>query len=120
MSSPLLQFTSSGIFCPDAGIYIDPWKPVDRAIITHAHSDHAKFGHKSYLAHKHSESILRLRLGQDINLQNVEYGESFVINGIKFSLHPAGHIIGSAQVRVERNGEVWVFTGDYKVEDDNF
>jgi putative mRNA 3-end processing factor len=118
MSSQLLQFTSSGIFCPDANIYIDPWKPVDRAIITHAHSDHARVGNKQYLAHKDSGSILRLRLGEDISLQTVDYGEVVTINGIKFSLHPAGHIIGSAQVRVERNGEVWVAGGDYKVQDD--
>ncbi|MEI9917221.1 MAG: hypothetical protein WDO14_00295 [Bacteroidota bacterium] len=119
MLSPLLQFTSSGIFCADAGVYIDPWKPVDRAIITHAHSDHARFGNKDYLAHKDSEAILRLRLG-DIALQTVAYNEPFVINGIKFSLHPAGHIVGSAQVRVERNGEVWVASGDYKIQDDGF
>jgi putative mRNA 3-end processing factor len=119
MPSQLLQFTSSGIFCADAGVYIDPWKPVDRAIITHAHSDHARFGNKRYLAHKDSESILRLRLG-DIELQTVDYGEAFNINGIKFSLHPAGHIIGSAQVRVERSGEVWVASGDYKIQDDGF
>ncbi|HMJ70598.1 MAG TPA: ligase-associated DNA damage response exonuclease [Cyclobacteriaceae bacterium] len=120
MSSPLLQFTSSGIFCPDAKVHIDPWQPVERAIITHAHSDHAKAGNKQYLAHKDSESILRLRLGDDIQLQTVSYGEPVIINGIKFSLHPAGHIIGSAQVRVERNGEVWVAGGDYKIQDDNF
>lgn len=119
MSSQLLQFTSTGIFCPDANVYIDPWKPVDRAIITHAHSDHAKAGNKQYLAHKDSESILRLRLGEDISLQTVSYGEPVTINGIRFSLHPAGHIIGSAQVRVERNGEVWVAGGDYKIQDDN-
>jgi putative mRNA 3-end processing factor len=118
--SQLLQFTSSGIYCPDAGIFIDPWKPVDRAIITHAHSDHAKFGNKHYLAHKDSEAILRLRLGEEISLQNLDYGVSILINGIRFSLHPAGHIIGSAQVRVERNGEVWVASGDYKIQDDGF
>ena len=120
MSSPLLQFTSKGIFCPEANVYIDPWKPVDRAIITHAHSDHAKAGNKQYLAHKDSESILRLRLGEDISIQSVSYGETIVINGVKLSLHPAGHIIGSAQVRVERNGEVWVAGGDYKIQDDHF
>lgn len=120
MSSQLLQFTSSGIYCPDAGIYIDPWKPVDRAIITHAHSDHARFGNKHYLAHKDSEAILRLRLGDDISLQTLTYNEPLMINRIKFSLHPAGHIIGSAQVRVERNGEVWVASGDYKIQDDGF
>lgn len=119
MPSQLLQFTSTGIFCPEARVYIDPWKPVDRAIITHAHSDHAKADNKRYLAHKDSESILRLRLGEDISLQTVEYGETVTINGIRFSLHPAGHIIGSAQVRVERDGEVWVAGGDYKVQDDN-
>ncbi|HZY81877.1 MAG TPA: ligase-associated DNA damage response exonuclease [Cyclobacteriaceae bacterium] len=119
MPSQLLQFTSSGIFCPDANVYIDPWKPVDKAIITHAHSDHARFGNKHYLAHKDSESILRLRLGDDISLETMAYGESFTINNIKFSLHPAGHIIGSAQVRVERDGEIWVAAGDYKIQDDN-
>lgn len=120
MPGQLLQFTSSGIYCPDAGIYIDPWKPVDKAIITHAHSDHARIGNKSYLAHKDSEAILRLRLGEDISLQTVDYNEPVVINGIKFSMHPAGHILGSAQIRVERNGEVWVASGDYKIEDDGF
>ena len=116
----LLHFTGKSIYCPLADIHIDPWIPVDRAIITHAHSDHAKWGCKHYLAHKHSEPILRLRLGADISLQNVEYGERFTINGVHFSLHPAGHIIGSAQVRVEYKDEVWVVSGDYKLEDDNF
>lgn len=116
----LLKFTSSGIYCPEADIHIDPWKPVDYAIITHAHSDHAKFGCKHYLAHKDSGSILRLRLGENISLRTVEYGEKFSINGVQFSLHPAGHVIGSAQIRVEHKGEVWVASGDYKVQDDHF
>jgi putative mRNA 3-end processing factor len=93
---------------------------VDRAIITHAHSDHARWGSKKYLAHKDSEVILRMRLGQDISLQTANYNESFFVNGVRFSLHPAGHIIGSAQVRVEYKGEVWVASGDYKLENDNF
>ena len=117
---PVLTFTSSSIYCPSADIHIDPWKQVDKAIITHAHSDHARYGCKHYLAHKDSETILRLRLGEDISLQTVEYGEPFYINGTRFSLHPAGHIIGSAQVRVEHAGEVWVASGDYKLEDDGF
>jgi putative mRNA 3-end processing factor len=116
----LLKFTPYSIYCPAADIHIDPWKPVARAILTHAHSDHAKPGCKNYLAHKHSEPILRMRLGDDISLQNVEYGETIYINGVKISLHPAGHIIGSAQVRVEANGEVWVVSGDYKMQNDNF
>ena len=120
MTSSLLQFTGKSIYCPLADVHIDPSIPVDRAIITHAHSDHAKWGSKHYLSHKHSEPILRLRLGDTISLQNVEYGERFTINGVHFSLHAAGHIIGSAQVRVEHNGEVWVASGDYKLENDNF
>src|SRR5436190_16633834 len=101
MPNSLLQFTSKSIYCSAADVHIDPWIPADRAIITHAHSDHAKPGSKNYLAHKDSEAILRLRLGEDISLQTVEYGEKFNINGVQFSLHPAGHVIGSAQVRVE-------------------
>lgn len=116
----LLHFTTGGIYCPAVGVHIDPWNPADFAIITHAHSDHAKFGSRHYLAHKDSESILRLRLGEGISLQTVEYGEKFSINGVQFSLHPAGHVIGSAQIRVEHKGEVWVASGDYKVQDDNF
>lgn len=103
-----------------AGVHIDPWNPSDFAIITHAHSDHEKFGSRHYLAHKDSESILRLRLGEDISLQTVGYKEKFSINGVQFSLHPAGHVIGSSQIRVEHQGEVWVASGDYKVQDDNF
>src|SRR4051812_44447624 len=87
----MLVFTSSGIYCPAADVFIDPWKPENKAIITHAHSDHARWGQKAYLAHKDSESILRLRLGEQINLQTVAYEEQFQINNVKFSLHPAGH-----------------------------
>ncbi|MCE7063543.1 ligase-associated DNA damage response exonuclease [Dyadobacter sp. CY343] len=119
-AQPLLQFTGKSIYCSVADVHIDPWIPVDRAIITHAHSDHARWGSRHYLSHKDSEPILRLRLGQDISLQTMEYGQKFMINGVKFSLHPAGHIIGSAQVRVEYQGEVWVASGDYKLENDNF
>jgi putative mRNA 3-end processing factor len=118
--SHLLEFTRKGIYCPQADIYIDPSHRVANAIITHAHGDHARPGSKHYLAHKHSEPILRMRLGEQISLRTVEYGEEFIIQGVKFSLHPAGHIIGSAQVRVEYKGEVWVVSGDYKLQNDNF
>ena len=116
----LLKFSPKGIYCPTANIYIDPWKPVDMAVITHAHSDHARWGSKHYLAHKDSEAILRLRLGEDISLQTVEYGEIFSMNGVNLSLHPAGHIIGSSQIRVENKGDIWVVSGDYKLQDDSF
>lgn len=114
----LLTFTDKGIYCNAGNFYIDPWRPVDYAVITHAHSDHARPGSKHYLAHKHSEPILRLRLGHEISLQTVEYGQTWMQNGVKISLHPAGHIVGSAQVRVEYKGEIWVVSGDYKVEND--
>ena len=114
---PLLEFTDKGIYCETGKFYIDPWKPVDDAVITHAHADHAYFGHKHYLAHHFSKEVMLYRLG-DIQLQTVEYGEKVIKNGVEISLFPAGHVIGSAQVRVEYKGEVWVVSGDYKVEDD--
>ncbi|UZD23571.1 ligase-associated DNA damage response exonuclease [Algoriphagus halophytocola] len=113
----LLIFNSKGIYCPKAQVYLDPWKPVKNAIITHGHSDHARAGHKNYLTHHSNIPIIKHRLGA-INVQGVNWNESFQINGVTFSLHPAGHILGSSQVRVEYKGEVWVFTGDYKDEDD--
>lgn len=113
----LISFTDKGLYCSQGNFYVDPWKPVDYAIITHAHSDHASFGHKNYLCHHFSKPILQLRLG-DNNYQSVEWGETIFINGVKISLHPAGHIIGSSQIRIEYKDEVWVVSGDYKIEDD--
>ncbi len=114
----LLEFTDRGIYCPPAKIYIDAWRPVDRTIVTHGHSDHARSGHGHYLAHHLTVPIAKARLGQQISIEGKNYHEPFTINGVTFSLHPAGHIIGSSQVRVEYKGEVWVFTGDFKTEDD--
>ena len=116
----LIEFTDRGLYCPPADVFIDPWQPVDRAIITHAHSDHARWGMKYYLAHHQSEQIMRLRLGQDICLETLEYDETVDINGVEVSLHPAGHIFGSAQVKLTYRGETWVASGDYKLEDDGF
>ncbi len=113
----LIEFNDHGLFCPAGGFYIDPWKPVDKAIITHAHSDHARYGSADYLTHKRSVPIMKLRLG-DIAVQGVEWNEALSINGVQVSLHPAGHIIGSSQVRVAYKGEVWVVSGDYKIEND--
>ncbi|MXV14222.1 ligase-associated DNA damage response exonuclease [Hufsiella ginkgonis] len=117
MRKPLLEFNDNGIYCPPGKFYIDPWKPVDDAVITHAHSDHARWGSKQYLAHHLSREVLYYRLGE-ISLRTIGYGETVVKNGVKISLHPAGHIIGSAQVRIEYKGEVWVVSGDYKLEND--
>ena len=113
----LITFTNKGLYCSQGDFYIDPWKPVERAIITHGHSDHAYFGHKYYLCHHFTKPILQLRLGNN-NYESIEWGEKRVMNGVTISMHPAGHIIGSSQIRVEYNGEVWVVSGDYKTEDD--
>jgi putative mRNA 3-end processing factor len=115
--SNLISFTDRGLYCQPGDFYIDPWKPVDRAIITHGHGDHAYFGHKYYLCHTCTKPILALRLGEN-NYQALEWYETLNINGVNISLHPAGHIIGSSQIRLEYKGEVWVVSGDYKVEDD--
>lgn len=117
MGKPLLEFTDKGIYCHAAKVYIDPWKPVDKAIITHGHADHSRWGHQQYITHHRNIPIIAHRLGT-INVTGKEWGEVFTINNVQFSLHPAGHIIGSSQVRVAHKGEVWVFTGDYKDEND--
>ncbi|MBC6995752.1 ligase-associated DNA damage response exonuclease [Neolewinella lacunae] len=114
---PLLEFNDRGIYCPRAQVYIDPWKPVDRALITHGHADHSRWGNKHYLATRSAAPVIRHRLGE-VSLTTVEYGQVTTINGVKFSFHPAGHIIGSAQIRVEYGGEIWVASGDYKLEND--
>lgn len=111
---PVLTFTDSGIYCPAGGFHIDPWRPVDRAVITHGHSDHARPGHARYLCTPEAASVIRHRLG-DIALRTLPYGESLRIGDATISLHPAGHVPGSAQVRVEVAGQVWVVSGDYKV-----
>lgn len=115
----MLTFDDKGIYCAQANVYIDPWKPVHKALITHAHSDHAHIGSSAYLCHNDSVALLKLRLGQDINVEGLDYGEPVSINGVKISFHPAGHIIGSAQIRLEYKGEIWVVSGDYKLQHDH-
>lgn len=102
-----------GLYCPPGDFHIDPWRPVGRAVITHAHGDHASRGHGHYLAMRDSAGILRARLGEDIALQTLAYGETVEHRGVRLSLHPAGHVLGSAQVRLEHRGRVWVVSGDY-------
>lgn len=114
----LITFTKKGIYCPQGKFYIDPWRPVDMAVITHGHADHARWGMKKYLCHHFTKPILYQRIGADIECQSVEYGETVTINGVKLSLHPAGHIIGSAQIRLEYKGYITVISGDYKVQED--
>jgi len=106
-----------GLYCPPGDFYIDPWQPVERAVITHAHSDHARFGHRHYLASKAGANVLLSRLA-GITLQTLAYGERLDIGGTTVSLHPAGHVLGSAQLRIEHKGRVWVASGDYKLDPD--
>ncbi|HEX6889397.1 MAG TPA: ligase-associated DNA damage response exonuclease [Chryseolinea sp.] len=114
----LLEFTGNGIYCPAAGVYLDPWKPVPKALISHGHSDHASFGHGSYLCTTSAAPVIKHRLNLSGNIQTADYNKPVSINGVEFSFHPAGHIPGSAQIRVAYKGEVWVFSGDYKLEND--
>ena len=114
MADDLIVLRPQGLYCPGGDFYIDPWRPVQRAVITHAHADHARAGHLAYLASAPSAGVLRARLGA-IPLRTLRYGEVQAINGVRVSLHPAGHVLGSAQVRVEQGGQVWVASGDYFV-----
>ena len=107
-----------GLYCPPGDFYIDPWRPVDRAVITHAHADHARTGHQHYLSAAPAEGVLRSRLGQGIALQSLQYGEEVTHNGVTVSLHPAGHVLGSSQVRLKHGSQTWVASGDYKVAPD--
>jgi putative mRNA 3-end processing factor len=116
--SPLIIQRPEGLYCPAGDFHIDPWLPVERALITHAHGDHARAGNARYLAASDGESLLRTRLGE-ISLQTLRYGERISLGAATVSLHPAGHVLGSAQVRIESGGEVWVVAGDYKLEEDS-
>ncbi len=111
----LLQETPSGLYCPQGDFFIDPWRRVDRAVITHAHADHARSGMGRYLTTTEGERVLRRRLGASAVIEAVPYGEAIHINGVQVSLHPAGHVLGSAQIRMEHRGYVCVVSGDYKV-----
>lgn len=118
MTTPLLTLTDRGLHCPDGDFTIDPWRKVDRAIITHGHGDHARNGMGHYWTAAPGVPILRKRLGHYSPVEGVPYGERRAFGAVTVSFHPAGHILGSAQVRVQRNDEVWVVTGDFKREPD--
>lgn len=115
--APVLRFTDNGIYCPAGDFYIDPWRPVDRALITHGHADHARGGMGRYLATHTALPVMRHRLG-NITAEGINYGEVRRIGGAEVSFHPAGHVPGSAHIRVAVDGEIWVVSGDYKIVDD--
>lgn len=114
----MLIMTRQGLYCPAGNFYIDPKGKVEHAVVTHAHSDHARRGAQQYYCVTRGVSLLKVRLGKSIKVSTYEYGESFFLNGVKLSFHPAGHILGSSQVRIEYEGEVWVASGDYKRQPD--
>lgn len=118
-SSSMLRVTESGLYCDAGDFFVDPWRPVARAVVTHAHSDHLTWGCGSYLVSERGVGVSRERLGQyGDRVEGIPFGDVRTINGVRVSLHPAGHILGSAQVRLEYQGEVWVASGDYKTDPD--
>jgi putative mRNA 3-end processing factor len=114
----LLEVTDSGLYCPQGDFYVDPWRRVPRAIITHAHGDHARGGCERYLCAAPGKLVMQARLGNSATIDTLRDGESVTLNGVNVSLHPAGHVLGSAQVRIEHQGITWVVTGDYKLQPD--
>lgn len=114
----MLIETAQGLYCPDGDFYIDPWAPVSRALITHAHGDHARFGSAAYLCSEPCLPLLRRRFGTEAAIEPIRYGHSLTLGSTRVSFHPAGHILGSAQIRIAGAGGVWVVSGDYKVAPD--
>ncbi|GAO41246.1 ligase-associated DNA damage response exonuclease [Flavihumibacter petaseus] len=113
----LIRMTDAGLYCVPGGFHIDPWKPVHKAVITHAHSDHARAGSEHYCCHVHTRPLLQARLGAT-SIETLQWNQPVTINGVTMTLFPAGHIIGSSQVRLEHGGDTWVVSGDFKTVDD--
>lgn len=114
----LIRETPQGLYCPVGDFHVDPWLPVSRAVVTHAHADHARPGCQRYLAAAVGREVLELRVGAASSIETIAYGQAISLNGVRLSLHSAGHILGSAQVRIEYRGQVCVVSGDYKTERD--
>jgi putative mRNA 3-end processing factor len=117
-TSPLLRLDPNGLFCESGGFYIDPWQPVTRALVTHGHADHARRGCGAYLAAAPGLPILRRRIGMEAAIQGIPYGERLRLGDVTVSFHPSGHILGAAQILLERAGERWIAAGDYKRQSD--
>lgn len=117
-STPLAIWTERGLYCPEGDFYIDPHRTVAHAVVTHAHSDHARKGSQNYYCESSGVGLLKARLGKNIQVKGIPYRESFVLGKLQLSFHSAGHILGSAQVRIQKGSEVWVISGDYKREPD--
>ena len=117
-SSPLISLSDKGLYCEAGDFYIDPHRAVEHAVVTHAHSDHARRGSKNYYCEQSGVGLLKVRIGKKIQVTGIPFEETFTLGKVKVSFHSAGHILGSAQVRVEYEGEVWVASGDYKRDPD--
>ena len=111
----MIADSAQGLFCADGAFHLDPAGPVERAVLTHAHGDHARAGSASYLCTPQTAALIRRRVG-DAPIETLPYGERRRIGGVTVSFHPAGHMLGSAQVRVEGAQGVWVLSGDYQRE----
>ncbi len=111
---PFLSESACGLFCARGAFHIDPWEPVARALITHAHADHARPGSAAYLCAAPAEPLLRRRLGAEARIESLPYGAPLTLGEVRASFHPAGHVLGSAQIRLESTEGVWVVAGDYK------
>lgn len=118
MKNKVLELRKEGIYCPAGDFFVDPRGNVERALITHAHSDHARPGHSTYLCSDKCNPLLKLRIGEHSLINSLPFGKKIKIGKATVSFHPAGHILGSAQVRVEVGGQVWVVSGDYKPQAD--
>lgn len=118
MQTPLIRPTERGLWVEAGGFYIDPWEPVDRAVVTHAHADHCRWGCGRYLCSTEGEPVLRQRVQPDALVQTLPFGDPLTVGDATVSLHPAGHLLGSAQVCVEVGGRREVSSGDYKLEPD--
>jgi len=110
-----LESTSQGLYCIPGDFHIDPHSPVERAVVTYAHSDHARWDCEKYLAAKPCEQLLRLRMSPEAEFRFIPYVEMLTVGGVRVSFHPAGHILGSSQIRLEYQGQVGLITGDYKL-----
>ena len=119
MSPPtLLQTTPEGLWCEAGGFHVDPWKPVETAVVTHAHADHATPGCGRYLASEHTLEVMRVRFDRTLSGEVIGWGDARELGACRVGLHPAGHVLGSSQIRIEHRDEVWCVTGDYKREPD--
>ena len=114
----VIELAPEGLYCPAGDFHIDPQRGVARALITHAHSDHARPGSEAYLCAEPGAGLLAARLGRKATIAGIPYGQTVVMDGVRVSFHPAGHVLGSAQIRIEHRGEVWVVSGDYKLDAD--